>query len=245
MSQGNHRDVAILHVNERRTLGGDGEVTSVKTVHCERRGGHIDAEICFACEHCNGPISVAGRPALVCTDAAAAGAFGHGAAVDVSLRTTLVTKVMTPTVLCVREDVTVETAMSILLAQGLGALPVVDAQGHPVGMVTKADLVRASRDGVGEPLPSEPPPSRELASHDLGNGFHVDSLGGVSVQDAMTPLVFFVPETASVGMAAALMAHEGVHHVPVLDGARCIVGILSSLDVLRWFARAAGFTHRR
>ena len=57
----------------------------------------------------------------------------------------------------------------------------------------------------------------------------------------MTPVAFTLEETAPLAYAAALMATEGVHRLPVvaLDGK--VVGILSSMDVLRWMAEASGF----
>jgi hypothetical protein len=40
--------------------------------------------------------------------------------------------------------------------------------------------------------------------------------------------------------AAAIMAFEGIHHLPVLGWSGSIVGMLSSLDVLRFIGQASG-----
>jgi CBS domain-containing protein len=37
------------------------------------------------------------------------------------------------------------------------------------------------------------------------------------------------------------MAFEGVHRLPVVSDGGEVVGILSALDVLRWFGRRAGY----
>ena len=41
------------------------------------------------------------------------------------------------------------------------------------------------------------------------------------------------------------MAYEGVHRLPVIDDARRVVGLVSSLDVLHWLGQRAGYLMRR
>jgi CBS domain-containing protein len=57
----------------------------------------------------------------------------------------------------------------------------------------------------------------------------------------MSHLVFSLPEGATVPQAAALMAYEGVHRAPVVSVDDRVVGIVSSLDVLKWLGRHYGF----
>lgn len=54
-------------------------------------------------------------------------------------------------------------------------------------------------------------------------------------------MVFTLPESASLSKAAALMAFEGVHRLPILSNDGKVVGILSALDVLRWLAKQQGY----
>ncbi len=54
-------------------------------------------------------------------------------------------------------------------------------------------------------------------------------------------LVFSLPEHASLAQAAALMALEGVHRIPVVAADGKVVGIVSSLDLMRWMARRGGY----
>jgi CBS-domain-containing membrane protein len=37
------------------------------------------------------------------------------------------------------------------------------------------------------------------------------------------------------------MAFEGMHHLPVVEDSGKLVGMLSALDLLDWFARQAGY----
>jgi CBS domain-containing protein len=92
----------------------------------------------------------------------------------------------------------------------LSGAPVVDDEGVPVGFVSKTDLVR----------------------HGVTPERHVS--------DIMTPMSLTVHEDQSVSKASALMAYEGIHRLPVVDGSGRVVGLLSSLDVLHWLACKSG-----
>ena len=60
------------------------------------------------------------------------------------------------------------------------------------------------------------------------------------VFDAMTHAVLSVTESAPVSEAAALMTAHGVHQLPVVDGRGRVVGLVGSLDLLRWLVQQDG-----
>ena len=62
-----------------------------------------------------------------------------------------------------------------------------------------------------------------------------------TVASIMMPMAFTLPETASLSRAAALMAFEGVHRIPVVSSDGRVVGIVSSLDIARWLAQNDGY----
>jgi len=101
-----------------------------------------------------------------------------------------------------------------LLAKGFSGAPVVDDRGVPIGIISKSDLVR----------------DQFL----LGGG-------NKRVSEVMMPAAFTLPETASIYEAAALMAERHVHRVPVVAEDGRVVGIVSSLDVLRFVAGENGY----
>jgi hypothetical protein len=37
------------------------------------------------------------------------------------------------------------------------------------------------------------------------------------------------------------MGFEGIHHLPIVDGSGKLLGLLSSLDLLEWYARVFGY----
>ena len=130
---------------------------------------------------------------------------------DPSSRISLDT-IMTRNVICVRETDRIEDIRALLVDGNIGGVPVVDDHERPIGIVSKTDLARETHDSTGSQFALE----------------------------AMTPIAFALPRTATVSEASALMALEGVHRLPVVDHDGRVVGIVSSLDVLRWLARRNG-----
>jgi CBS domain-containing protein len=60
------------------------------------------------------------------------------------------------------------------------------------------------------------------------------------VSDVMTPSPITVPIGLSLARVAAVMAYEGVHHLPVVGPGGRLVGLVSSVDLLREIGRASG-----
>ncbi|MBA3455662.1 MAG: CBS domain-containing protein, partial [Deltaproteobacteria bacterium] len=61
-----------------------------------------------------------------------------------------------------------------------------------------------------------------------------------TARELMVPIAITLGEKASVAQAASLMALEGVHHLPIVDPTGKLVGILSTMDVVRWLATNEG-----
>ena len=133
---------------------------------------------------------------------------------------------------CVREDISADALRAILLERGIGAAPVVDAEGMPVGIVTKTDFVRGLAELDGDLV--EPSPR-------LPSGFHMEPLPRATARDLMMPFVFALPVDTSVAQAAAFMSARGVHHVLVNDNRGALVGIFSTIDLARWLAAETGY----
>ena len=57
-----------------------------------------------------------------------------------------------------------------------------------------------------------------------------------------TPLAITLNTHATVAHAAAMMAMEDFHHLMVVGNDHALVGVVSTMDVVRWLARNDGFT---
>lgn len=104
-----------------------------------------------------------------------------------------------------------------LVEEGIGGAPVVDAEGHLLGIVSKTDLLCAWRD-LGTHRDHQP----------------------LTAADVMMPVVFALTEDSTVAEAAALMAYEGVHRLPIVDSETRVIGMVTTLDLSRWIAQSAG-----
>jgi CBS domain-containing protein len=150
---------------------------------------------------------------------------------------------MTRDVVCVREDMSLEALRALLLERGIGAAPVVDEEGMPVGVITKTDLVRALGE-LDAPIDVERPLRTRADNgidYALPAGFHMEPLPRATARELMMPFVFALPMDTSVAQAAAFMAARAVHHVIIVDDLGEVVGILSTLDLARWLAAETGY----
>lgn len=137
-----------------------------------------------------------------------------------------VREIMTPNVVTFSADTSIEHATKVLLERHISGAPVLDEEGRPVGIVSKTDLLEAWHEYAKE------------AADDDGETH-------VVVGDIMVPYLLAAQDTSPISLAAALMAYEGVHRLLVLDQHNAMVGIVSSLDVLRWLAQLSGFCMER
>jgi CBS domain-containing protein len=232
-----------LIIRKRTTLAGDGNVLTERTVHCRRQGDAATVAACLRCGHCVRIMSsVGGEPyelvcdyGGVCEEVMVA---GSGPPVEVAHPSRVpVSAIMTSDVVCVQKDLSVETLTALFLERGFSGAPVVDENGLPIGLVSKTDLVRERHDSGGleewEPLCVRVGGGVE---YELDPEFHAAPIARATVADIMMSIVFALPENATIVKAAALMAHEGVHRIPVMSLSGQVVGVLSSLDILGWLA---------
>jgi CBS domain-containing protein len=93
-----------------------------------------------------------------------------------------------------------------------------------VGLVGKTDLVMAQHANA----------DTEVDQRGATSGQHVHEAEAI-VRDVMTPMVVWLPPTASVAEATRVMVTSSLHAVPVVSDGR-VVGMLSSTDVMSWVA---------
>ena len=131
-------------------------------------------------------------------------------------------EIMTSPVVSVRPEHGVTRAAALLTERGFSALPVCDADGELVGIVTEADLIQ-NRYPIPEnsgPDHSSPPAQRPART----------------VGEVMTSPVVGVTHDADVAVVAQVMLGEHRRCVPIIDGTR-LVGVVTRRDVLRVLAR--------
>jgi CBS domain-containing protein len=134
--------------------------------------------------------------------------------------------IMTSPVHTVRQNASVESAAELMTAKSVTALPVVDADGLLVGMVSDSDLlwhrVPAEPTADASGIPDTDPDHRPGMVVEVMSAYPMTTTPGTDVADV-----------------AEAMLQNDVRSIPVLDG-RTIVGIISRRDILRAMVRGDG-----
>ncbi len=149
----------------------------------------------------------------------------------------LVREVMTPDPVTVTRETGVEELVRLLGENDLPGVPVVDASGHCVGMVTESDLVMTDEDGedlhiphyvelFGGLIPLEP--LRKFEER-------LKKAAAATVADLMTAPAVTVEADDPVRKAARLIAESEHNRLPVEENGR-LVGIVTRAEVLRAIA---------
>jgi predicted transcriptional regulator len=146
---------------------------------------------------------------------------------------------MSEEILTVDADMTTGELARYLIDAEISGAPVVDGQGHLIGVVSMTDIGRNLAESPG----LDPPQSSgfyrdvspDLTLEDLGQRFVEER--AVIVRDVMTPVIHQVPVTATVPEVARIMVEQHIHRLVVTRGKEP-VGIIAGMDLLRLLAES-------
>lgn len=132
--------------------------------------------------------------------------------------------VMTEKVETVLYTASIQELSQLLDKLQVSGVPVVDADGNLVGVVSRTDI------GSGV---SDPPVASESAGGDLYQEDHpLAGLEGAKVADLMTEAVVTVEPHTEVVALIQKMEEAGIHRVFVTSGEE-LVGVVSAMDLVR------------
>lgn len=122
-------------------------------------------------------------------------------AVDINVE-----KIMNPNVIVIHADEPCKAAVDIFLHKPVGSLPVVDNDGHLIGILSESDLM----------LPAN-------VDRDVG--------------DILTRDVLTVQEGCTVAKVIRVFQSKRIRCIPVVDGAKKVVGVIGRKDILAYYAK--------
>jgi CBS domain-containing protein len=128
----------------------------------------------------------------------------------------LVADVMTLDPVVVGSEASIEEAAGLLHANAISGLPVVDAAGALVGVISQSDLVDIMDSAVGRVVRTRP--------------------SGLRVGELMSSPAVTIPMTGSLAEAARAMLGARVHRLVATDEAGHPVGVLSATDFVALYA---------
>jgi CBS domain-containing protein len=137
-------------------------------------------------------------------------------------------ELMSTNLVVVPPETPITAVAELLAARGISAVPVIDEQGKPLGVVTEGDLIRRLAEEPRGPLTwfldvfrgPTPQVQRFAKAH------------GKTARDVMTKDLVMVAETATAEEIARLMEQRGIRRVPVVKDGK-MVGLVSRADLLR------------
>jgi len=136
--------------------------------------------------------------------------------------------VMTRSVVTLRVNASLGEAIRLMLDRGISGLPVVDAQGYLVGMLTEGDLLRRVEVGTSDHHRSGWWTFLHGASVSADEYVRTHSR---QVGDLMTRHPVTITEDTPLEEVVALMEQKRIKRLPVLQG-KAVVGMVSRSDLL-------------
>jgi CBS domain-containing protein len=134
------------------------------------------------------------------------------------MRQLTVADVMTIDPVLISADASIEEAARLLQSRGISGLPVVDAGGALLGVISHTDLVAIDDSVIGRAIRALPT--------------------GIRVGELMTSPAVTVPMTCSLHEGARRMNEERIHRLVVVDDVGHPVGVLSATDFVALHAES-------
>jgi CBS domain-containing protein len=143
-------------------------------------------------------------------------------------------QIMTPQVITAGADTSIIEAVNTMLRHHIRALPVVDAAGKLIGIISEGDFIRRAEIGTQRKR------GRWLSFLAGADQIAADFVHehGRKVGEIMTPDPLTVTEDARLDRIVQIMESNNVKHLPVVRGDR-LVGIVSRSDFLTVVAELA------
>jgi acetoin utilization protein AcuB len=134
-----------------------------------------------------------------------------------------VKNIMTPNPIVASLKTNYNEALRSMKQNNIQHLPIVDAKGKPVGIVTQSHLLRA-----------QPSPVTTLSVFEIASW-----LDDVTMESIMTSPVFAVDESCSITNAAKFMLDNKINSLLVLNEG-VLAGIVTNADIFRTFIGITG-----
>ncbi len=144
--------------------------------------------------------------------------------------------VMVRSVITVGPDVSVQAIASTLLEKRISAVPVVDASGRLIGIVSEGDLFRRAEAGTDRRRSwwLEALTSAQFLAAEFGKAH------GQKASDVMTRDVITAKPDTPLREIADMLERHGIKRVPIVEGDR-LVGLVSRANLLQALAARGQF----
>jgi CBS domain-containing protein len=139
--------------------------------------------------------------------------------------------IMKKRVVAIRPEMLVQEVAQVFDDKGISGAPVIDNQGHLLGVVSKSDLVHHQRDGEGDHFSFYKAGSGVEV---LPKGYHMELPDRTRVREIMTPVIIQAKESTPVRDIARMMRRKHIHRVFIMEGKK-MKGVVTTMDLLKLF----------
>jgi CBS domain-containing protein len=146
-----------------------------------------------------------------------------------------VADVMTPNPISVTPETNLEAAIQLLTEHHIGGLPVINAEGALVGILSESDLMWQAT-GVEPPAYIMLLDSMIYLKSPKKYTEELHKALGQLVKDVMTAKVITITPEKSIREAAQLMHDKRIRRLPVVGDQDQVIGILTRGDIVREMA---------
>lgn len=141
---------------------------------------------------------------------------------------------MTANPVSLNQNASLQEALALFTNKNFTVAPVIDDAGRAVGVLSSSDILIHDRERVEFLQPAvENAPMETANGERIRRGFQIENVDITRVSELMTPAVFSVYRETPASEVIAEMLRLHVHHLFVVDRARTLVGVISSLDIIR------------
>ncbi|GAB4336478.1 MAG: CBS domain-containing protein [Desulfobulbaceae bacterium] len=144
--------------------------------------------------------------------------------------------IMTRDVVTVNRETSVRELAGLLAEKKISGVPVVDAGGNLVGVVTESDLIDQAKK-VHIPTVMALFDSFVFLENPERLEKDLKKMSAATVGDICSAKVVTVGEETPVDELATIMAEKKVHTLPVLDKDGAMTGIIGKSDIIKTIAR--------
>ena len=140
-------------------------------------------------------------------------------------------EIMTDKVVTVTPETSVSELARILATENIGGAPVVDGDGHLLGVVTESDLIDQTKKVH---IPTVVAILDSLIFLERPDKMEKDirKMAGTVVGDIYSPNPVTVSEDTPLDELATIMAKKHVHTLPVMRGGE-LVGVIGKGDIIK------------
>jgi CBS domain-containing protein len=144
-----------------------------------------------------------------------------------------VREAMTRSVVSVPAEMPLKDVARLLVEHRISGVPVVDADGAVLGVVSEADFLM--KEQGAEAVPHRP--LARFRGESRKSQAQMKKVDAVTAGEAMTAPAVTITPGQHISKAAAVMTARGLNRLPVVDGGR-LVGIVTRADLVRAYVRS-------